>query len=165
MWVQMEITGLASLSREDVQCPPPGPFSSKDLVWVADDPSRKGAFARIPRDRLEDFRQGEADRCSTSFYVRDSRKPEAVPPKRITRTSLISYTKYWCYYGPDGKAGVDVEQTDQQSKRRRKRSKGEGICGGCSAHFSARVYLQSPESVEIHMVEVRGPCYTSCNGS
>lgn len=77
---------------DDVQSPPTGMFSSKDLQWT------RHFEASIPWGRLSDFVDGEGRRDNefeTSFSIRTSKYQ--IPTDNIPWSE---YKVYWCAYGP-----------------------------------------------------------------
>lgn len=146
--------GHPGICHTDVQCPPPGPFSHRDLLWCGDHRANPKKCAAIPINRLDDFLQGEGELHSTSFYIRSSTSNEKNPSTKINRASVVWRRVYHCTYGPGGANARDAAQpTRQNAKRRRKSDHGEGKCG-CTAHFVAKVLALSPDVVQLQMMEV-----------
>jgi hypothetical protein len=139
----------STVSKDELQIPPKGPFTYSDLVWSSK-PGTQAHLAYIPKNRVTDYIQGEQDRCSCSFTTSHVVNNET--PKVNRKNALLYAVDFNCCYGPkDDRSKADITI---RRKRRSKIAMGEGIKVGCQARFRAAVYALKPDVVELRVYQV-----------
>jgi hypothetical protein len=140
------------ISSDSVQVPPSGPFDFTSLVWVQ---KEKHVTAKIPKDRLNDYTEGEGHRCNCSFTISRVVNRDKATSQR--KDALLFSKVLSCCFGPkDERKFILTNPAEQQpGTRRSKKNMGEGIKVGCQAHFKAAIYAQDPEVIVLNVYEVR----------
>ena len=141
--------------RVPVQDPPFEDISFEHLIWTSK-PNCKGLVAYLFLRKLENFCRGWGKTCNchfrktSSFDINTSKKK----PKKISPRTVFSETTFWCQYGPENHRGKAKVQKLEEGQRRRLTEHDESIKVGCRAHFSAKVYYNEQDVVEITILKV-----------
>ena len=133
-----------------IQDPPPGIFSSNELVWTAKN------VAHIPWARVQDFVDGEGRRdleLETSFWIRNSNRPSG------PNANLMTKKVYWCHFGPLDEPscvpaipplqGTHPKEGPGSRPRARKKAFNNHPKRGCRCHFLVKRYKVAPDVAEI----------------
>ena len=138
-----------------VQTPPFEIIFFHHLSWTTKKGS-KGLVAYLPVELLEKIRIGLGQTCNCQFIIHRTRdfNTRKDKPQKISDRTVFSEITFWCQFGPEDHRGSAKVRKLEANQRRGKLDAGESIKVGCRAHFSAKVYYNEQNVVEINILKV-----------